>query len=250
MIAVLLWLLVICPLGLGAMAGIHRAGRLPWALAGCAALTAVGILVTALHSPYSAARPKRVMAVHATKEGQTALLLMSQDYVPLAPALAGLPEAKLVPVGEDWPNFLPPGWVPPFSHQLPAQPLPISPPRLEVQERSETSASGIRTVKLRLWATGWITFLEIPHQPLAGWSLGEPLPQPIPGQHTITAMFVAPLPAGHELTLHLRGATPVEIRVLQFHAPGNTPELLELRRRLPVWTTLNARTLQMVKVKL
>lgn len=249
-IAVMLWLLVLLPLSLGGMAGVHRAGRLHKALAGCAAVAAVGLLATALHAPYSAERPKRVMAVHATQEGRTALVLMSEDHLPLGPALAGLPEVQPVPAGEDWPAFMPPGWLPPFSHKLPAQPLPIPPPRLEVQARSDDPASGVRTVKLRLHATGWVTFLQIPHSPLAGWSLAEPLPVPLAGQSTISALFVAPSPSGQELTLRLRGSAPVEVKILQFHPPEQTPELLDLRRRLPAWTTLDARTLKVVKVAL
>lgn len=247
-IAVLLWLLIVLPLALSGLSALHRAGQLPRALAGCAAIAGIGIVATALQAPYSAARPKRLMAVHATREGQTALLLMSQDYPSLAPALTGLPEVQPVPPSEDWPNFLPPGWVPPFSHKLPAQPTPTPPPRLEVQEQS--SDPGVRTVKLRLYATGWVTFLQIPHQPLAGWSLAGPLPQPLPGQQTISALFVAPDPAGQALTLQLRGTAPVEISVLQFHGPEASPELAELRRRLPAWTAVNARTLQVARVKL
>lgn len=249
-VAGMLWLLIVFPLALGGMAGLHRAGQLPRALAGCAAVTLLGIAATALHAPYSTERPKRVMAVHATQEGRTALVLMSEDYLPLGPALTALPEARPVPDGESWSSFVPPGWLPPFSHKLPAQPLPIPPPRLVVQERSEDPTSGVRTVKLRLYASGWVTFLELPHQALAGWSIGEPLPQPLAGQSTITALFVAPNPEGQELTLRLRGAAPVGVRVLQFHAPDSSPELLELRRRLPAWTSLNARTLQVVPAQL
>lgn len=249
-IAVLLWLLILFPLALSGMAALHRVGRVPRALAGCAAIAAAGLIAMAVQAPYSAARPKRLMAVHATREGQTALLLMSQDYPALAPALAGVPGVQPVPAGEDWPNFIPPGWLPPFSHKLPAQPLATPPPRLEVQERSDDANSGVRTLKLRLHATGWVTFLQLPHQPLAGWSLAGPLPQPQPGQQTISALFVAPDPAGQELTLRLRGSAPVEITILQFSAPEGSPELGELRRRLPAWTTLNARTLQVAKVNL
>jgi hypothetical protein len=140
--------------------------------------------------------------------------------------------------------------MPPFSHKLPALPRPTTPPRLEVLQQSEDPQSGVRTVKLCLYATGWVTFLQIPYQPLAGWSLAGPLPQPLPGQQTISALFVAPDPAGHALTLQLRGTAPVELSVLQFHAPEGTPEIAELRRRLPAWTTLNARTLQVIKVRL
>ena len=81
-------------------------------------------------------------------------------------------------------------------------------------------------------------------------SLAGPLPQPLPGQQTISALFVAPDPAGQALTLQLRGTAPVEISVLQFHGPEASPELSELRRRLPAWTAVNARTLQVARIKL
>lgn len=248
-IAAILWLLVILPLALSGMAAIHRAGRLQEGLSVCAVLTAIGIIATAQHAPYSETRPKRVMAVHATRGGETALLLRSEDYLPIDPALAAVPDARPVPAGEDWPTFLPPGWSPPFTHKLPAQPLAILPPHLEVMERSEDPASGTRTLKLRLYATGWITFLEIPREPLVGWSMGEPLPRPLEGQSTITALFVAPDPSGQELTLKLRGA-PVELKILQFHSADQAPELTELRRRLPAWTTLDARALRMSSIQL
>jgi hypothetical protein len=212
---------------------------------------AIGVLATALHSPYSAARPKRLLATHVQREGQAALLLMSFDDVPLAPAVAGMAEAQPLPATEPWPNaLLPPGWLPPYSHKLPASPLPTPPPSLEVLSRSEDPASGTRTVKLRLHASGWMTSLDVPQQALAGWSLADPPPQPSAGQPMITAVFYAPDPAGHELTLRLRGSAPVEVTLRQNHAPGQTPELRELRRRLPAWTTINASELHVVKSQL
>lgn len=250
-LAVLLWLLVVFPVALGGMPMIHEAGQLRRALALCGVITLIGSAATALRFPYSAARPKRIMATHAEKDGQSALLLMSTDYLPLAPALAALPEVQPVAAEESWPNsLLPPGWLPPYSHKLPARALAISPPRLEVLGSNQDAASGIRTVKLRLHASGWLTNLDIPRQALAGWSLGEPLPQPLEGQSLITASFFAPSPEGQELTLQLRGAGAVEVLLRQVHAPGTTPELLELRRRLPDWTTIHAHTLQVVKVQL
>lgn len=251
-IAFLLWLLILFPLSLSGLSGLHQEGRLPSALVGCAAIASVGIVSMALHAPYTAARPKRVIAVHATQDGKSALLLQSEDAVPLAPALAGLSDVQAVPAGEDWAQLMPPGWLPPYSHKLPAQPSTptFAPPRLEVLERKGGPAPGTRTVKLRLVASGWVTFVELPHQPIVSWSLEGALPQPIAGQSTITALFVAPNPAGQDLTLTLRGAAPVEVKIKQFQTPEKTPELTELRRRLPEWTTLNARTAQVVKAAL
>ena len=77
-----------------------------------------------------------------------------------------------------------------------------------------------------------------------------PLPQPIEGQSTITALFVAPNPAGQDFTLQLRGAAPVQVTVVEAGAPDPSPTLSQLPARLPAWTTLNARTLQIVNVPL
>lgn len=248
--AVILWLLLALPLALSGLPGLHRVGGLPRLLAGCAAVTGLGLLGLLLHSPYSASRPKRVMAVHATQDGRSALLLQSEDMPSLAPALAQLPEAQPVPSGEEWSTFMPPGWLPPPSHKLPAPPLALPPPRLEVLSRSDDAQAGTRTLKLRILASGWVTFVELPHAALASWSMPGPLPQPLAGQSTITLLLVAPNPAGQELTLTLRGAAAVPIRLRQFHSPETSPALGELRRRLPVWTSLNARSLQAVRVEL
>ena len=247
-LALVLWLFVVLPLSVGGLASVHRAGQLRLALLVMLAVTGTGMVGTALHSPYSAARPKRLLLTHAQQDGQAALLLMSFDVVPLSRALASIPEAQPLPAGEDWPNsLLPPGFLPPYSHKLPAPLLEVPPPRLEVLARSEDVQSGTRTVKLRLYATGWMTSLDIPAQALAGWSLGEPLPPPGEGQPMITAVFYAPSPSGQEVTLRLRGAAPVPYQLRQNHAPGQTPALRDLRRRLPDWTTVNASALQLVK---
>ena len=95
-----------------------------------------------------------------------------------------------------------------------------------------------------------MTSIDIPRESLAGWSLGEPLPQPGDGQPMISAVFYAPNPVGQEVTLRLRGTTPVTVILRQNHAPAQTRELLELRRRLPDWTTINAAALHVVKTTL
>lgn len=249
-IAVILWLLVVLPISLSGLPGLHQHGGLRQLLLGCGVVTALGLLLLAVHAPYSASRPKRVMAVHATQDGRTALLLQSEDMPPLARALTAIPEAQPVPATEEWSTFLPPGWMPPPSHKLPAQPLPIPPPRLDVVERSDDAKAGTRTLRLRLFASGWVTFVEIPHASLVSWSFPGELPKPLEGQTTITLLLVAPNPAGQELTLTLRGSTPVPVQLRQFHPPDTSPELQSLRQRLPAWTTLNARSLQAVRVSL
>lgn len=250
-LAMVYGMLVVVPLALCGLAGLHRVGQLRRALGVWLAVAGLGVISTALHFPYSAARPKRLLATHAQRDGQAALLLMSLDVLPLLPHQAGISEAQSVPASEDWPNaLLPPGWLPPYSHKLPASPLDAAPPRLEVLSRSEDAKTGTRTVTMRLLASGWMTAIDIPQESLAGWSLGEPLPQPGDGQPMISAVFYAPNPVGQEVTLRLRGTTPVTVTLRQNHAPAQTRELIELRRRLPDWTTINAAALQVVRTTL
>ena len=143
-VAMLSWLLVVGPVALGGMAAAHRAGGLRIALYVCLCIAGLGIAATALRVPYTEARPKRIFATHAEKDGKAALLLMSMDLLPLDAALAGIPEAQAVAAGEDWPHSqLPPGWLPPYSHKLPAAPLDTPPPRLEILSRTEDAARGM-----------------------------------------------------------------------------------------------------------
>lgn len=251
-IAAFLWFSCSLPLALCGFAELHRGVPLRRAIAACAGLAGLGVLLTVLLPSYTAARPKRVLATHAQHGDRAALLLLSMDSQPLDPALTDLADAQPLPASERWPNaLLPPGWLPPYSHALPAPPLTappvaIPPPRLEVLSRTEDAQAGTRTLKLRLHASGWMTSVDIPRAALAGWSLGESIPEPSEGMTAVTAAFYAPSPAGQEFTLQLRGPAPVEITVRQNHAPGQTPALTELRRRLPAWVTINASALHVV----
>lgn len=216
----------------------------------CLVVAGAGLLSTSLASPYSAKRPKRMTVVHVTEASRSAVLLQSDDHLPLAPALAGIPQVQTLPPGESWSQILPPGWLPPYSHKLLAEPSPIAPPRLEVLSSTVDKARGIRTVRLCLWATGWVTMLHLPRAPLAGWSLALPIPQPLIGQQTITMLFAAPNPQGQQFTLELMDSTTVEVTVVQAHRPEQTPQLQEVISKLPSWTTSNARSLQVVKTTL
>lgn len=249
-LALLLWLLLVAPLSIGGMAQVHRVGQLRSLVLCCVAIAGLGHLGSALRHPYTAERPKRLMVVHEQHKGQSALLVQSQDSLPVAPLLARLPQVQPVPSGEDWAHFLPPGWLPPFDHKLPAEPPQGPPPRLVPLSAEVDAASGMRTVTARLEASGWVTMLHIPHESLVGWSLGMPLPQPLPGERTITALFVAPNREGQLLTLTLRGRAKVRVQVVQASQPEPSAALTALRQSLPSWTTLNARTLQVIHTEL
>jgi hypothetical protein len=136
-----------------------------------------------------------------------------------------------------------------YRYELPANAIGTAPPRIEVTERRELRPDGTRSLRLRLHARGWVTSMTLPRAALASWSLGE-LPGPaVPGD-VIHAMFVAPATEGESFELTLRGAGPVRVTLAQVQAPGHTPELDEVARRLPSWTTARMQILQQVEVEL
>ena len=243
--AVVCWLFVILPLATGALAGPHRAGQIPRALVAFAALSSIALTATALRFPYTAERPKPVMAVHADGEGKSALLLASLDYPPLQPALSDLGHA--VPPESQWPNAYLVGRPPEYSHQLPAPHLTSAPPRLEVVSTVAEPDGVTRTVRLRVLSHAWSTTVELPGDRLLGWSLGDPLPTPLPGRNTVFAVYFSPDPAGEELTLRLKGTAPVDTTVIQVEAPGKTSELLEVQRQLPNWVSTKAFAMHVIR---
>lgn len=249
-LALLMWLFVVAPLSIGGMAQVHRVGQLRSLLLCCVAIAGLGHLASALRHPYTAERPKRLMVVHESQKGQSALLVQSQDSLPVTPLIERLPQVQPVPTGEVWAHFVPPGWLPPFAHKLPAEPPQGPPPRLTPLSEQVDATSGVRTVTARLDASGWVTMLHIPHESLVGWSLAMPLPQPLPGERTITALFVAPSPEGQMLTLTLRGTAKVPVQVVQASQPEQSDALRTLRKSLPDWTTLNARTIVVITTEL
>ena len=68
-----------------------RTGGLGKAALLCAVLGVAGIALTALHAPYSSARPKRLLAVHAADDDKSALLLASLGADGMRPLVADVP---------------------------------------------------------------------------------------------------------------------------------------------------------------
>jgi hypothetical protein len=92
-------------------------------------LGVAGIVLTALHPAYSAARPKRLLGLHAADGDKGALLLSSYGADGMRPLAESFPDA--VPVPASWPTSLA-LFTPPFSHMLPAPPPAIAAPHAEV----------------------------------------------------------------------------------------------------------------------
>jgi hypothetical protein len=63
-------------------------------------------------------------------------------------------------------------------------------------------------------------------------------------------VYFATDPAGEELTLRFADPAAVEVGVFQVEGPGRTPELLELQRRLPNWTSVKAFAMHVVKTRI
>ncbi|HMU39882.1 MAG TPA: M20/M25/M40 family metallo-hydrolase [Pseudomonadota bacterium] len=257
--AVLLWMLLVLPFSLGGTFAFFCGGPLAGLRKLCGGVAAAGLVALAVTSPYTAERPKRVFAVHLMQEGKAAVLLQTEDYVPMGAALDGLPDFEKVEGKEDFVQMMPPGRVWPYGYKGKAEALAVPPPVLEVLEQTEHAEQGTRTVKVRLVSSGWIAFLHVPRKALKSWSLLQPLPEPIPGQNMILAAFVAPNPQGQVFSLELVGKEKWPISLVAAHVPWApsvvaTPwaskELTDLVKRLPAWTSVNARVLHAVKTTL
>lgn len=247
-LAVVLWLMGVVPLAPCLFAAGHRVGGLGRVAQVLGVVAVVGIVVTARAFPYRTDRPKRLLVTHAEVAGKTNVLLASFDPVPLAPAVAALPGLEPVGPGEPWPEaFL--GVVSGYRYKLPAKPIGIAPPRLEVTTQSELRPDGTRVLVLRLWARGWTASLELPRAAVAGWSFGE-LPGPAVQTDKLHVLFTAPSELGETFELTLRGAGPVPATLQQIQAPGRTPELLEVEKLVPSWANPRTQALQQVEVEL
>jgi hypothetical protein len=249
----LVWVMVVFPIAPSALVVAHRTRKLKPALLVCTAVVLLGVMFTAARSPYNQQRVKRILATHLEHNGETALVMSPMDDTPLTAAVAGIPEAQRIPKGQSWPGSYLPGVPAPYDYRLPASKLTTPPPRVEVLENID--AQGVRTVKLRLFAGGELAAPQrrllnviIPHRNLVGWSLGE-VPRPVQGE-AVYAVFFAPSTAGEDLTLQLRGQEPIAIEVYEVHAPGLTKELLDLKKRAPLWTNVMTHTMQETKLKI
>jgi len=242
------WLFAIVPIATGALAAPHGAGKIGRALAAVGAVALIGLIATALRSPYSADRPKPLIATHAERNGEAVLLLASLDFPSIAPVLPSISQATPVPPGAAWPNAYLPGRPPDYSHQLPAPRLTTEPPRIEIASTAVDMDGASRSVTFRLLGTGWMNAIEIPAERLLGWSLGDPLPRPLPANKSVYAVFFALDPSGEEITLRFKGREPVELVLMQTDAPGKTKELLDLQKQLPDWTSVKAFAMHVVKV--
>jgi hypothetical protein len=213
----------------------------------CAVLGIVGIALTALANPYSALRPKRVVAVHATVAGDSALLLASPGADGMRPLAALFPDASPVPA--TWPSLEP--FVPPFTHKLPAPAQAMQAPSAAVTAEAYDAGTDARQVALHLLGTSPQLELAIPAQSLVAWSIAASLANLTPTQGRYLVRFEGVPAAGVDIQLTLRGPGPVEIELLAIDgAPASGPAIEALARRLPAWTTLISYSYRTARVKL
>ena len=134
------------------------------------------------------------MAVHATQDGRTALLLQSEDMPPSGPCSDRYSRGPAGARNRGVVDLLATRLMPPPSHKLPAQPLPIPPPCLDVIERSDDAVRHAHATAAA-FASGWVTFVEIPYASLVSWSFSGAA-EALEGQTTITLLLVAPTRPG------------------------------------------------------
>ena len=225
------------------MAIVHTSGRFGRVALGLSALGVVGLVLVVARFPYTAARPKRVTISHTAEADVGQLQIKLSDGIARAAVLASLPP----PAG--------PGstWLKKDSltHTTPAPPPPMSAPRVEIESQEAITAAGTRRVTLRIHGTSPLIRLAVPRQSLAGWSLAQSLASGRVLDDRYLAQFYALPPAGHTVTLTLRGPAPVEIELRATDgARASGPEVAALLKALPGWITPSAYAVRTIRLKI
>jgi len=237
----------VAAVGALALAVPHRVGGFGRGALGAAAVAIVGLAITALHFPYEASRPKRLLLAHVADDQTSALLLGSVDALPLGPALTSIP--GLVAARPGWPRYE--SWSPPFTHERAAPPPALPPPRAEITSDQYDAGTDRRRLGVRVFSPGAQLRLAVPADRLVAWSLAPSLDSTLTffGQQVIH--FEGLGPEGHEISLTVKGHAPlpVELRAID-RAPANEPAVQALLRELPAWTTTTSVTMRAVRLAL
>jgi len=225
----------------------YREGGMNRMALACAGVGLLGVVFTAVHAPYSAERPKRVLAAQAADGAESALLVAGYGADGMRPLADRFRDASDVP--PSWPalHF----FLPPFTHLLPAGPPAIAAPQAEVTASNYDSAADRRQVNLHLTSGGPQMRLFVPAAPLLAWSVTPSLPKPppLPGKYCI--LFEGVEPAGVDIQLTLRGSQPVEIELRSVGGvPATSDEARALGRRLPDWVNLTTYMYRKNRVKI
>ena len=161
-------------------------------------------------------------------------MLGSGDALGLASVLPSLPE--FAPARPTWPAYE--TWLPPFSHERPAPPPALAPPRVEVIHDAYDATTDRRELRLHVAAPGAQIRLALPSARLLGWSLPAPPPAVLVA-HGQRLIHLEGLTAdGAELSISVRGRAPlpIELRAIA-REPAHDDAVEEILRRLPPWTT-------------
>ena len=240
--------MVTCLVGVVAFTLPYREGGFPKTALVCAGLGVAGIVLTALHPAYSAARPKRLLGLHAADGDKSALLLSSYGADGMRPLAASFPDA--LPVPASWPTSLA-LFMPPFTHMLPAAPPAMPAPHAEATASNYDAPTDRRQVTLHLDGTSPQLRLLLPTTALLAWSLTPSLPAlpPLPGQYLVN--FEGVPAAGVDIQLTLRGWQPVEVELRGIDgAPATGPEVRALGERLPDWVSLTTYSYRLSRLKI
>jgi hypothetical protein len=219
------------------LALIHGVGRFGVAAGASLAIGVAGVATLALVDPYDAAHPQRIDVIHRSGADGDRIALSGWDWPGIGRAIASVDGAVA-----DGPAERPDGAF------VPARPVPYPSPRLVLGVATAPSASGIRSVSLRIPAEEGVYLhrLSIPADRLAGWSLGA-LPV-ASGDRIVLELLDAPA-GGWSVTLDLRGAAPVPVDLSAVRAV-TTPDAARIIDELPDWTTTSARAIAVRRTEL
>jgi len=202
-----------------------------------AALGLAGIAATALHFPYSAHCPKRVLAAHAADGQKSALLLASSGLQGMAPLLSRFPGLAAAPSSWPSPDFM----AGPITHMLPAGAPAMPEPAAEARSSSYDPATDTRTVELHLRGTSPVLKLFVPGKTLVSWAASATLSPLPPSENRYAAQFEGVDERGVDFRLVVRGQAPVEVELRAIDgALATGPEIDAVRKQLPDWATLHA----------
>lgn len=206
----------------------ERAGGLGWASAAWGGMALLGLLVIALHAPYSQERPKRLIVRHLERDGRAVLEFRGFDFVPMNDALRDVPGVAPVTEVLGQPTTRETFTAPAGVVSLPPATLEMSVPATSTSELREATLHLVQPEpgELEVW---------IPREALARWSLSCPLPTLDKEARHYKVTFFNP-EEGARLTLGLKTPEPVTLDVHELRFT-TTPELDAALAHLPRWTT-------------
>jgi hypothetical protein len=224
------------------MIAVCEADGIGRAAAGVAVVGLALLVVTALHFPYTAERPKRVAVLHGAEDDRASLYFGGSDSVDVRVALGKL-------TGLEPASGTQRAWAADASFRLAAPAPPMRAPAVEV--RSSSMEGGKRRVHVRVRSSGALALLlEIPRERLAGWSLTPELPRAVAGDRRTQGRidYVVRVQAPRdvwEAWFDVVGDAAFPARLTATNELADSDALRQAREQMPPWTEVSTEVFQL-----